>query len=319
MESSNWIERRVNKGHDLTLRRSFLFHTSKRFAYRFLVAGFALAATADVQAPDSVWFGPIYLFLIAFSAWTVSGLLAVTLGVLALAINWTTSGFSLYPYGPESALANAALRFLSMLMIVGVLILARRSCEREWQLARADPLTGALNRQAFFEAVQASPDSDQWCALAFADVDGLKKFNDERGHGAGDRALQIFAASVKKAIRKGDLFARIGGDEFLVFMKINDINFVNQIAERLYSATCAKLNQTTSLPCSWGVLLLPPGPRQIDNEIRAADALMYQTKRTGAGFGLARYCPEKDVFEPFDGEILPHDGTVIRSKKRESV
>ncbi|RVQ68961.1 GGDEF domain-containing protein [Croceicoccus ponticola] len=320
MAKSKWVERRTGRKHDLTLRRSFLFYVPKKTAYGFITIGFALAVLTDIWAPSSVWMGPLYLFLVAFAAWTISGLLAVGLGTLAIAFTWATSGMSLYPYGPEFAFANVAIRFLCVLMIIAFLVIARRSSEREWKLARLDLLTGGLNRPAFFETIEASNYEHDWCALAYADLDGLKRVNDEQGHEAGDNGIKAFAETVGKAIRKGDIFARLGGDEFVVFMKVDGPENGQMIADRLNEETNAgnPLGRG-ALPCSWGVLLLPPGPRRIDLELKAADALMYRAKKSQAGLA-------KGIYNVYDGQItMPASGygqnheAIIRSSVRSPI
>ena len=291
MIKPKWVERRVGRKYDLTLRRSFLFYVPKRTAYGFILIGFALAFLADIWAPPNVWMGPVYLFLVSFAAWTVSGLLAVGLGLLVIAFNWVARGMSFYPFGPELALANVAIRFLCVLMVVAFLVIARRSSEREWKLARLDQLTGGLNRPAFFETIEASNYENDWCALAYGDLDGLKCLNDERGHEEGDKAIKAFAETVRKSIRRGDVFARLGGDEFVVFMKVSGPESGQLIADRLNEETNAgNPKGNGSLPCSWGVLLLPPGPRQIDKELKAADVLMYRAKKSQTGLSAGIYC-----------------------------
>lgn len=315
MAKLGWIERRTGPKHDLTLNRSFLFYIPKPAAYGFTVLGFLLAGVADLLLPTHVWLGPIYLFLVAFAAWTISGLLAVALGLLVISMTWATGGMSLYPYGPDYALANVAIRFLSVSMIVAFLIIARRSSEHEWKLARMDPLTGALNRQAFFETIEAIDYEQDWCALAYADLDGLKQLNDGEGHEAGDNGIKAFSLSVQRSIRSGDVFARLGGDEFVVFMKLQGPEAGKRIAARLNEETNGgNPKAVRTLSCSWGVLLLSPAPRQIDKELKAADSLMYQAKKSGKGIAVATYSVENDCIEPIttgggqDHEALVRSG-----------
>jgi len=60
-----------------------------------------------------------------------------------------------------------------------------------------------------------------WGILAYVDLDGFKQINDRHGHAAGDEALQAFASGVRDLIRSDDVFARIGGDEFLLFLPVD--------------------------------------------------------------------------------------------------
>jgi len=85
--------------------------------------------------------------------------------------------------------------------------------------AAVDDLTGVLRRGAGMRLLQAEVDRVRRAGgrlvLVFADVDGLKKLNDSRGHLAGDRLLQIVAATLRRRLRSYDLVIRYGGDEFV--------------------------------------------------------------------------------------------------------
>ena len=94
-------------------------------------------------------------------------------------------------------------------------LLKRRAC--------ADELTGALNRRGFFdvapELLRSAQESGDVTTLLFADVDGLKDLNDNRGFGTGDAALREVADLLREACRADDLVARFGGDEFVVLSR----------------------------------------------------------------------------------------------------
>lgn len=88
------------------------------------------------------------------------------------------------------------------------------------RLALRDELTGLANRRAFLERLEAeiacSLRSGAPFSLILLDLDGLKDLNDTFGHHAGDAALRAFGRALRRAVRAGDLVARIGGDEFAV-------------------------------------------------------------------------------------------------------
>ena len=124
-------------------------------------------AFADYVSPATVWYGPGYLLVIAFAAWTLGPRPAMILGFLIIGINLLTGNANEYPYGPDSTLLNFAFKFLAVTGIVGLLGTARKALEKEWRLARTDQLTGALNRQAFFEVIGAN---DGFAHLVRADL-----------------------------------------------------------------------------------------------------------------------------------------------------
>jgi len=165
---------------------------------------------------------------------------------------------------------------------------ARAALEIEWRFARIDSLTGTLNRKAFFEAVEDEAGQAGIKVLVYADVDGLKRLNDRLGHEAGDEALRYFADRVRKAIRNEDVFARIGGDEFVIYLRVRDTAAAELVAQRLnWALNLDPREGETKLKCSLGVLVLPAGSRSIDAELMQADTLMYHAKRAGIGLMMA--------------------------------
>ncbi len=86
------------------------------------------------------------------------------------------------------------------------------------RLATHDPLTGLANRRLFDERLEQEISDairhDRSLAVAILDLDHFKSVNDEHGHPVGDRALREAAARLAQVLRKGDLLARIGGEEF---------------------------------------------------------------------------------------------------------
>lgn len=278
------IERRQAHHHALRLQHSFLFRISPRVAWVIILPMLAAVAASEFLLPRELWFGPVYLAIIALAAWSLGTRTAIALGLVIVTVKLTADGLNLYPHGADLALSNMAIRFVAVLVIVGFIGAARKSCEREWELARTDPLTGALNRQAFFELVASGQCTGGWSALIYADLDGLKRLNDEDGHQQGDIGLRNFSGTIRRTIRKGDVFARMGGDEFVIFMKIKDEAAGGAVACRLQQAINSQpADGTIHLKCSLGILLLPDGSKSIDAELRAADALMYAAKKSGSG------------------------------------
>src|SRR6185312_12005752 len=104
-------------------------------------------------------------------------------------------------------------------------ITARKANEANLEfLARFDALTGLANRTNFLtrlqEEIQAVAEgrSGPMLAVLYCDLDGLKQINDTRGHAEGDAMLQAFASRLRGCVRKDDVVARMGGDEFTALL-----------------------------------------------------------------------------------------------------
>ena len=159
--------------------------------------------------------------------------------------------------------------------------------ERLSALAREDPLTGALNRRAFVERLDAeiarSARFGASCAVAVVDVDHFKDINDRFGHAAGDAALRNLVATVSGRLRRGDVVGRLGGEEFAVALSGADAEGAEAYANTLRGLVAAEAAQRgIPFTVSVGVAALVPSAT-IDAELllATADAALYRAKRAG--------------------------------------
>jgi diguanylate cyclase (GGDEF)-like protein len=245
-----------------------------------------IAVLADLLAGPDTWLGPLYLLVICVAAWSLGWKAGQATGVACMGLTFALNGLSLYPYGTVDFAWNLGVRFGAISIVIAVIAGARRAYVREWWLARTDPLTGALNRQAFFELAQTAIDPRRWHLLIYADLDGFKKINDNRGHMAGDACLRAFGNTVRRTVRCGDIFARLGGDEFVILMSVRDEKAAGIAAARLHDAMNNIPTMSGHLRCSVGGLSIPPGAAKVDDLLRGADDLMYRAKLRGGSVEL---------------------------------
>jgi diguanylate cyclase (GGDEF)-like protein len=277
------FERRVAPAGRLAATLAWPLRLSRKQAWQVIVIGGGIVAIADRLSGPEVWFGPAYLMIIGVAAWCLGWKPAVVVGSINMALTLVINDFELYPYSGIASAWNIAMRVVAVLMVIGMLHTARAMYAREWRLSRTDPLTGALNRKAFYEMTSGRTHSRSWSLLVYADLDGFKKLNDSLGHAAGDECLMRFVREVATVIRGGDVFARLGGDEFALYLDVKDAAAAAAVAVRLHAAMNAvELGSGAAVRCSVGALTLEPGPRSIDREIRSADELMYQAKCRGS-------------------------------------
>jgi diguanylate cyclase (GGDEF)-like protein len=122
------------------------------------------------------------------------------------------------------------------------------------------------------------------------DLDDFKRVNDDFGHQAGDRVLRAVAGSIRAAVRAGDLVARYGGDEFVVVMPDTDGDEAGHVAKRVADVIAALPHPMADgsdvrVSCSVGLALRPRDGRSGRALLRAADAAMYEQKRSRSGSG----------------------------------
>jgi diguanylate cyclase (GGDEF)-like protein len=162
----------------------------------------------------------------------------------------------------------------------------RRNLHRDmWRAARHDSLTGLLNRLGFGEQFHDRVRStrgrvDENTAVFFVDLDGLKSINDQRGHAAGDRALQELARRLD-GVAPGALTARLGGDEFAMAVTVPAAgaeDAVGRLAEELLVAIAG--DEESHLDASVGVAV-DDGTAEPETLLERADVAMYRAKSQG--------------------------------------
>ncbi|MCZ7585119.1 MAG: diguanylate cyclase [Deltaproteobacteria bacterium] len=153
--------------------------------------------------------------------------------------------------------------------------------------ARADSLTGLLNRQTLEEAVASElkreSRGNHSAALVFLDIDDFKKINDTHGHAVGDRVLKTLAGVLSAGTRESDIAGRYGGEEFVVLFADSDaraaLGRMNDLM-RLFGEACGEA-AGFSASFSAGIAEAPRHGKDFATLSQNADMAMYQAKRAG--------------------------------------
>ncbi|WP_349360731.1 EAL domain-containing protein [Stappia sp.] len=160
----------------------------------------------------------------------------------------------------------------------------QRRAELEYH-ATHDALTGIANRKGFdgyLEAMEGSPNADALLYLLI-DLDGFKPINDSHGHEAGDVALRTIARRLQKLVRRNDIVARIGGDEFGILVDTSDgAPDAETLAQRLLAAIESPIShngRTLSVGASIGLVRRQDVEGDMSAFLAAADQAMYAAKQ----------------------------------------
>jgi diguanylate cyclase (GGDEF)-like protein len=154
--------------------------------------------------------------------------------------------------------------------------------------ATHDSLTNLPNRKHFLDqladAITSARQDKRSFTVLYLDLDGFKAINDDLGHAVGDKLIENTARRLEKCIRKGDMVARVGGDEFIVLLQDIETFDVSRVAEKIIKSLSEPFmlsDQTLSVTTSVGVATYPEDGEDISTLIHSADSAMYEAKRNG--------------------------------------
>jgi diguanylate cyclase (GGDEF)-like protein len=191
------------------------------------------------------------------------------------------------PWGMLVALgadADGAARLRAHADLVGLAVANARAHERLVALARTDALTGLANHRAFRERLESDTARARRTgfpvSLVMIDLDHFKRVNDTWGHQGGDAVLCEVARRLQASARRGDLPARVGGEELAWLLPDTGIRAARDAAERLRRTIGGTpIAPAGSVTASLGVAELGPGGA--DDLVRRADAALYRAKQGG--------------------------------------
>ena len=163
---------------------------------------------------------------------------------------------------------------------------ARRALEEQ---AAHDPLTGLPNRTALVAELEGRV-GDHRTAVIFLDLDGFKPINDRHGHAVGDEVLRDLAERLRASVRKGDVVARYGGDEFVVVATVDEPADVDYLTTRLVSGSERPFVLpvgSVEISASVGLAYALPDDTPV-SLLGRADAAMYRAKDVAPRYASAR-------------------------------
>lgn len=159
--------------------------------------------------------------------------------------------------------------------------------------ANRDPLTNVYNRRTFEkEVIKFMTDSRESTggSLIILDLDDFKKINDKYGHLVGDHALKVLTDILMATFRRRDIIGRLGGDEFLVFIKsVTSKEILDRRMKELFSALDS--TEELRLTCSAGICIMEKKDFSYKKGLKHADLALYESKKKGKN----RYCYYDEV------------------------
>ncbi|MBB3997144.1 GGDEF domain-containing protein [Aureimonas pseudogalii] len=252
---------------------------------------------AELLASDVTCAGQLALALVLVPAWprawidramiavswvTVLDNLMRTASIPLTAFGATFSSFLATDYGylmQASAMLTGFTFALLALVAVTTDMLVRYRLDAE-----TDPLTGLLNRRGL-EAEAATPSANGRVSVVSCDLDHFKRVNDTWGHEAGDRVLVAFARLIRAVLPPQGVAARVGGEEFVLYLPNQTADGARSVAAALRSAMAAHDWTPTGIEgrqaASFGLATGLRPAETLQDLVQRADANLYEAKRCG--------------------------------------
>jgi diguanylate cyclase (GGDEF)-like protein len=276
----------------------------------------AISATYALLSACELWYArdrdlisrwPTLLLVIGHAGFLLARLaFAPTLAASAMSGHTQSTAVTVIAF--EALFAAFCLPFLRVAMS------KERAEFEQRKAALTDSLTGVANRRAFFDhgnpLLEGAIAERRPVALLLFDLDRFKEINDSAGHQAGDRVLQAFCDLVGASIRPGDLFGRLGGEEFAYLLVDGSMAQALHAAERLRRDFAAisfphlVVNPTVSV----GVAMASEAGRSLSTLLALADRALYRAKADGRN----RVAPAPLVLVEAKGDIVRrHDRAAV--------
>ena len=213
----------------------------------------------------------------------------VTLSILLPVGNWILGAYPKHGWNSVNLLNMICFRLAGYsitVLVVFLLYNLMRSNVKLAYFAHIDPLTGISNRRFFHSVIEKillreKRESGKLFFLYF-DLDGFKSVNDNYGHKTGDAVLIEAVNRIKKSTRESDIFARMGGDEFLfVPMTVKEKDNAKLLSEKIINAVNSPYQigkKVINIGCSIGISIYPDDSDSIDRLVKLSDQAMYTSK-----------------------------------------
>jgi diguanylate cyclase (GGDEF)-like protein len=263
---------------------NILRNRSYKFVWRVSVSMVLLLTGFVAVFGDVIIFEPFYAIPVVLASWygtRKSGILLALFSFLLLVLAkllamHDLAGFQIYLFG---GLAHAIAY-----MLLAIIVTSFRNVHRiEVIAADTDSLTGIGNSRSFYSdlahELERSLRYERVFSLAYLDIDDFKHINDSRGHLEGDRLLVEVASCLKANLRKTDITARIGGDEFAcLFPETGQTEAKTAFEKAIDLLQSNMMEHGWPVTFSAGLVTFDSQPEDIEEALHIADELMYSVK-----------------------------------------
>ena len=265
----------------------FFSRRSNLFLFSFSLSLVLLIGTLDYETGLEIGLYIFYFLPIILVTWYLRPWVGILFSLISASL-WFVADF-LLPHHTSHFLVpywNTAMRFTSFLITVIFLSKLRTAFEYQKLLSRMDHLTEVFNRRTFADLARGELERARryrrTFTVGYMDIDNFKVVNDSFGHKSGDSLLRVVARTIKDNLRRVDVVARFGGDEFVVLLPETGAVPSKVVFSRLMDKLLYTMQMNEwPVTFSFGVVTFNKAPLSVDEMIKKADELMYVAKNDG--------------------------------------
>ncbi|MEO0137005.1 MAG: GGDEF domain-containing protein [candidate division WOR-3 bacterium] len=284
---------------NLLLDKNGLFLNSKKIVFedrytrnKYLVIGICLIIVVLLGAIDyltgyEISFSIFYLIPISISVYYFGFNLGLIFSLLSAIIWYFADIYSGHEYQHFLIpIWNATMRFGYFILHTFIMNKFIDSYKKAKTESLTDSLTGLLNSRFFYilfeRELSRAKRTNKPFTLVYFDLDNFKLMNDTFGHLSGDSLLIMISGLIKANIRPSDIFARMGGDEFVLLFPETDYNLSKEIIKRIKDlVTIEIMKNNWAVTLSVGAITFRRFNYNVDEMIKLVDDLMYNVKKNG--------------------------------------
>lgn len=267
-------------------KRRVAWYDSTYLFADILAVSFAVLASANLGYP----FWAAFLMVMGTAAAELSNRLAILNVLGCTAAYLGCAGIVALAGWSDPNVGTLVVTSIVMVFIGVNLVMtfdgSRRIRSYMRRISVTDPLTGLANRRRLNQALTTPPATERGVAVIVLDVDDFKRYNDTRGHLAGDQLLVRLAEALNHEFPDAHIISRYGGDEFVLLLPTESVEHAVKRANRLTEG-----GPYDPLPVSTGIALWPSEPT-LDAALAAADECLRLAKTNNKG-GVVALSPDR--------------------------
>ena len=247
----------------------------------------ALAAFIDNFTGQDLSFLLFYLIPVSFFVWFATRQMGVLISILS-ALIWISENAvgKVQIFHFQVSYLNISIELVFFFLVTYLLCMLKEALGINEELGRIDLLTGAMNRNAFYDLagreISRLARYNRPFTVANVDIDNFKVINYRFGYPTGDELLRSVSDTIRKNLRKVDLVSRFGGDEFAILLPETGAEPAQVVLSRIRNVLLNIMDQNKwPVTFSFGTATFLKAPLSVEDMMKKVASLMYEAKDSG--------------------------------------